>query len=91
VIEETWPIKTLRAVPLLWRLLFVHAKDRFGLEFIADELLAVLEVLTVLSGREYGESVLAADVIIRNTKIRSFDSRVQELRARLLEQGTVFD
>jgi hypothetical protein len=34
---------------------------------------------------------VAADVVIRNTKIRSFDSRVQELRVQLLKQGTDFD
>jgi hypothetical protein len=65
--------------------------DRFGLASILDELLAVLESLTTLPGKEHGEIVLAADVIIRNTKIPSFDRCVQELRAQLLEQGTDID
>jgi Acetyl-CoA carboxylase, central region len=62
--------------------------DRFGLESIPDELTAVLEGLTALPGKEYGDIVLAADAIIRNSKVPSFDNRVQELRAHLLEQGT---
>ena len=58
--------------------------DRFGLASIPDELLAVLEGHTALPGKEHGEIVLAADAIIRNSKIPLFDSRVQELRAHLL-------
>jgi hypothetical protein len=42
--------------------------DRFGLESIPDELMAVLEGLTALPGKEYGEIVLAADAIIRNSR-----------------------
>jgi hypothetical protein len=55
------------------------------LEFTADALQAVLEGLAELSGKEYGEINLAAAVILGNTKIRSFDSCEQELRAQLLE------
>lgn len=65
--------------------------DRFGLNSIPDDLMAVLEDLASLPGKEYGEIVLAADAIIRNSKVPSFDSRVAELRARLLKDGTDFD
>jgi polyhydroxyalkanoate synthesis regulator phasin len=33
----------------------------------------------------YGEIGLAADTIIRQSKVPSFDSRVDELRAQLLD------
>jgi hypothetical protein len=62
--------------------------DRFGVGSLSDDLLAVLEELAALKDKMYGEIGLAADTIIRQSKVPSFDSRVDELRAQLLDSST---
>jgi len=62
--------------------------DRFGAAQIPKSLLAVLEELSQMKEKEYGEIALAADMIIRQSKIPSFDSRVDELRAQLVDPAT---
>ena len=55
--------------------------DRFGA--IPDSVMGVLSELTTMMDKQYGEIGLAADSIIRLSKVPSFDSRVDELRAQL--------
>jgi acetyl-CoA carboxylase/biotin carboxylase 1 len=62
--------------------------DRFGVGSLSDDLLAVLEQLAELKDKMYGEIGLAADTIIRQSKVPSFNSRVDELRAQLLDSST---
>jgi acetyl-CoA carboxylase / biotin carboxylase 1 len=62
-------------------------RDRFGMTSVPDALLAALEELSAMKENDYGEVGLAADSIIRMSKIPSFDSRVNELRAELTLQG----
>lgn len=62
--------------------------DRFGVTALPDDLLAVLEEASQLKEKAYGEIAIASDAIIRQSKIPSFDSRVDELRAQLLDSST---
>jgi len=62
--------------------------DRFGVSQLPADLLAVVEELAGLKDKAYGEIALEADSIIRQSKIPSFDSRVSELRAQLLDPST---
>jgi acetyl-CoA carboxylase/biotin carboxylase 1 len=62
--------------------------DRFGVAQLPDDLLAVLENLGGMKEKTYGEIALAADNIIRQSKVPSFDLRVSELRAQLLDSTT---
>jgi acetyl-CoA carboxylase/biotin carboxylase 1 len=62
--------------------------DRFGVAEISGDLLAALEELQTLKDKMYGEITLAADTIIRQSKIPSFESRVEELRAQLSDTET---
>jgi acetyl-CoA carboxylase / biotin carboxylase 1 len=62
--------------------------DRFGVSQYPAPLLAALEDLGSLKEKAYGEIVLSADTIIRESKVPSFDSRVAELRAQLLDGST---
>jgi acetyl-CoA carboxylase / biotin carboxylase 1 len=55
--------------------------DRFGA--IPESVMGVLTELTNMMDKQYGEIGLAADSIIRLSKIPSFDSRVEELRSQL--------
>jgi acetyl-CoA carboxylase / biotin carboxylase 1 len=58
--------------------------ERFRVSALPDNVMGVLEELSSLKEKEYGEIGLAADSIIRQSKIPSFDSRVDELRSELL-------
>lgn len=62
--------------------------DRFGVTQLPADMLAALEDLSSLKEKAYGEIVLAADSIIRESKVPSFDSRVGELRSQLLDTTT---
>lgn len=62
--------------------------DRFGESALPDDLLAALDQLSNLTGREYGEITIAADSIIRQTKIPAFEVRVADLRKQLLDSET---
>ena len=62
--------------------------DRFGESTLPDDLLAALDQLSNLTGREYGEITIAADSIIRQTKIPAFEVRVADLRKQLLDSET---
>ena len=62
--------------------------DRFGMSQLPEDLLAVLEDAAALKGKEYGEIAIAADAIIRQSKVPSFDSRVDELRSQLMDSST---
>ena len=62
--------------------------DRFGMSEIPEELLSKLEELANLKDKAYGELALAADNIIRQSKIPSFDSRVEELRTQLVDPSS---
>mgnify|MGYP005845589223 CR=1 FL=1 len=57
-------------------------------EAVPDELLATIEKFTQLAGKEYGQLNVAADMLIRESKVPSFDSRVEELRSQLLDTST---
>jgi acetyl-CoA carboxylase / biotin carboxylase 1 len=62
--------------------------DRFGASELSKDLLTVLGQLAQLKEKVYGEIALAADNLIRKSKIPSFDSRVSELRAQLSDSKT---
>lgn len=57
---------------------------RFG-EAVPAELLEVVEKLSALEGKEYGDIVVAADMLIREAQVPSFESRVEELKAQLVD------
>lgn len=65
--------------------------DRFGAAELPSDLRAVLEELSRMKEKAYGEIAIAADNIIRQSKVPSFDSRVEELRAQLLDSTTDLD
>jgi len=62
--------------------------DRFGVSSIQEDLKTALKQLASLREKVYGEIALAADYIIRQSEVPSFSSRVDELRAELLESST---
>jgi acetyl-CoA carboxylase/biotin carboxylase 1 len=62
--------------------------DRFGVSQLPDSLLTVVDQLSALKGKMYGEIALATDTIIRQSKVPAFEIRVSELRARLLDSST---
>jgi len=55
---------------------------RFG-KPLSTELLEVVEKLSSLEGKDYGQIGIAADMLIRDAKVPPFDSRLEELRAQL--------
>ena len=57
---------------------------RFG-ESLPEEVLESIQKLAKISGSEYGELNVAADMLIREAKVPSFENRVGELRAQLSE------
>jgi len=65
--------------------------DRYGDSAFTEDLLAQLEALTTLQGKEYGEIALAADSLNRLSKVPSFDSRVDELRSQLVDPSADLD
>jgi len=62
--------------------------DRFGVAQLPSDLLAALEELAAFKEKAYGEIALEADEIIRLSKVPSFEIRVDELRAQLLDSST---
>jgi acetyl-CoA carboxylase / biotin carboxylase 1 len=60
--------------------------DRFGA--VPNSVMGVLSELTTMMDKQYGEIGLAADSIIRLSKVPSFDSRVDELRAQLTAENS---
>ena len=63
-------------------------ESRFQSASLSDELVAALEGLSELKEKTYGEIALAADTIIRQSKVPSFESRVDELRAQLKDSSS---
>ena len=61
--------------------------DRFGTE-IPDSIVEALDTLTTMKGRSYGEVSLAAGEKVREAKIPSFDIRLADLKAKLLDSET---
>lgn len=61
--------------------------ERFGAA-MPEGLLSVVEELTNLKDKQYGEILLAADSIMRNANIPSFSVRVDELKSKLLDKST---
>ncbi|KAL7562934.1 hypothetical protein ACA910_019482 [Epithemia clementina (nom. ined.)] len=62
--------------------------DRFGAARLPEILMNVLGQLAELKDKVYGEIALAADELIRQSKVPSFESRAEELRAQLNNPGT---
>lgn len=62
--------------------------DRYGMSDLPAELVTVLEGLSFLKGKAYGEIAIAADSIVLQSKVPSFESRVTELRDQLLDAET---
>lgn len=62
--------------------------DRFGATPLPESVLDAISKLSELKEKSYGEIALAADTIIRDSKVPAFDSRVSELRAELLAPET---
>eukprot|EP00534_Pseudo-nitzschia_fraudulenta_P008502 CAMPEP_0201147778 /NCGR_PEP_ID=MMETSP0851-20130426/9292_1 /ASSEMBLY_ACC=CAM_ASM_000631 /TAXON_ID=183588 /ORGANISM="Pseudo-nitzschia fraudulenta, Strain WWA7" /LENGTH=2078 /DNA_ID=CAMNT_0047423721 /DNA_START=36 /DNA_END=6272 /DNA_ORIENTATION=- len=73
-------LSTLRQIDLL--------EDRFGSSEFSDDMEAALEQVASLEEKKYGELVLAADSILRSSKISPFADRVDELKATLLDADT---
>lgn len=59
---------------------------RFG-ESLKEETLATVQKLAGLSGKGYGELNVAADMLIREAKVPSYESRVEELRSQLQDSS----
>jgi len=55
--------------------------DRFGVIEMPSSLLSTLKQLTKLEGKAYGAVALAAGSIIRQSKVPSFSSRLEDLKA----------
>jgi acetyl-CoA carboxylase/biotin carboxylase 1 len=62
--------------------------DRYGMSDLPADLVTVLQSLSELKGKAYGEIAIAADSIVRQSKVPSFESRVTELREQLLDPDT---
>jgi len=60
---------------------------RFG-ENLPDELLAAVQKLADIKGKQYGELNVAADILIRESKAPSYEKRVDELRTQLQTGST---
>jgi len=61
--------------------------DRFG-NAVPDSVIEALDSLSVLKGKAYGEISLAAEEKVREAKIPSFDVRLADLRAKLVDPET---
>eukprot|EP00543_Licmophora_paradoxa_P006771 CAMPEP_0202445904 /NCGR_PEP_ID=MMETSP1360-20130828/4612_1 /ASSEMBLY_ACC=CAM_ASM_000848 /TAXON_ID=515479 /ORGANISM="Licmophora paradoxa, Strain CCMP2313" /LENGTH=2079 /DNA_ID=CAMNT_0049062311 /DNA_START=41 /DNA_END=6280 /DNA_ORIENTATION=+ len=61
--------------------------DRFGTSDMSDDLKTSLKSLAEMKGKMYGEIALAADEIIRQSEVASFDSRVAELKSQLTDSS----
>lgn len=62
--------------------------DRFKSTELSAELDAVMQELTALKQKVYGEIAIAADSILRQSKVPPFNARVEELKATLLDPET---
>lgn len=62
--------------------------ERFGVSKLPESLLEIIQELSSLKDKQYGEIMLAADNIFRNANVPSFDIRVGELKAKLLDSST---
>ena len=72
-------LSTLRQVELF--------EDRFGSAAISEDLEAAIVAITELTEKKYGELTLAADSILRSSKIAPFADRVDELKKNLLDSN----
>mmetsp|Transcript_11790 Transcript_11790/g.25461 ORF Transcript_11790/g.25461 Transcript_11790/m.25461 type:complete len:2085 (-) Transcript_11790:120-6374(-) len=64
--------------------------DRFGTS-VSEDVLAALDTLASMKGKAYGEIILAAEEKVREAKVPSFDIRLAELRAKLIDSETDFE
>ena len=64
--------------------------DRYGSTGISGDLLEVLKELASLKEKVYGEIALAADGIIRQSKVPPFEARADELKNTLTDPSTDF-
>lgn len=60
-------------------------------ERVPEDVLETVANLSSLTGKEYGQIVIAADMLAREAKISPFETRLQELRDQLLDPSTVFE
>jgi len=66
--------------------------DRFGGDSFKESLLNALDKLSSLQDKKaYGEVSLAAENIIRQSKIPAFEIRIEELRQQLLDEDVDLD
>ena len=65
--------------------------DRFGAGSSPSRLFAGLEKLASLKDRAYAEVVLAAENMVRQSKVPGFDVRIEELRHELLDDDVDLD
>eukprot|EP00934_Nitzschia_sp_Nitz4_P007784 Nitzschia sp. Nitz4//scaffold73_size107353//70390//77204//NITZ4_004327-RA/size107353-processed-gene-0.30-mRNA-1//-1//CDS//3329557497//7774//frame0 len=65
--------------------------DRYQADQLPEELSKALTDLSKLKGKPYGELALAADDLLRESKVSPFADRVAELRSTLLDPSTDFD
>jgi len=65
--------------------------DRYGEGPLPEDLIAVLEQVKGLQGKTYGELTLAAESLIRLSKIPSFEVRVAELKKQLVDEEVDLD
>jgi len=63
----------------------LRAVESFG--SLSDDMADILEKLAGLKGKSYGEIALAADSILRQSKVAPFESRVAELRTQILDES----
>ena len=62
--------------------------ERFGTCNMSSELKGVLKMLAEMKEKAYGEIALAADELIRQSEVPSFESRCDELRNHLRDGAT---
>ncbi|CAB9498987.1 Acetyl-CoA carboxylase 1 [Seminavis robusta] len=89
VISEILAHQKLKSRSLLIQAMLRQVENfsfRFG-ESLPDDLLESIQKLTELTGKGYGQLVVAADMITRESRVPSFESRVEELRSQLQDTG----
>eukprot|EP00565_Helicotheca_tamesis_P003884 CAMPEP_0185725054 /NCGR_PEP_ID=MMETSP1171-20130828/1378_1 /TAXON_ID=374046 /ORGANISM="Helicotheca tamensis, Strain CCMP826" /LENGTH=2089 /DNA_ID=CAMNT_0028393057 /DNA_START=20 /DNA_END=6289 /DNA_ORIENTATION=+ len=62
--------------------------ERFGVDKIPDDLLSTIESLSSLKSKAYGEITLAASSLVAESKVPSFEIRLDELRSQLVDPDT---
>jgi len=60
-------------------------------EPLSDDLLALVQQLATMEGQAYGSIVVAADMLIKGSKIPSFEARLAELRSQLSDSSSDLD